>query len=77
MRVEINPEGRAILCEYIFKPEDLVVGTKWASTGKTLVIIEEIENNEWVKYSWWIDNVKHYHEKDYFSFQCRYCLVLE
>ena len=76
MRVNINPEGRAIITQYIFPVEDLVIGTRWASTGNTLVTIESI-GGEWVTYSWFEGDSKKTHEKSAFAFQCRYCLVLE
>jgi hypothetical protein len=74
MRVEIV-NGRKLLCGQILKPDQLAVGQTWApasGSDRTVKIIGI--NGEWVRYEWEGSTVSH--EKDAFSFQCRYCLVL-
>jgi hypothetical protein len=73
----------------ILRGDKIKVGSKWkpADGGNRVVVVEEVrwypasdhEENHWyeVYYSWEKDGVKYTHDKDAFSFQCRYCLIEE
>jgi hypothetical protein len=74
--MEIRNQGNdAIVCAHIFPVEDIVIGSKWVGVGGFYVTIESIKD-DWVTYSWQENGTPVLHRKDYFSFQCRYCLVL-
>jgi hypothetical protein len=75
MRSEFQ-NGYWILCGGIIPKRDVKIGQKWfASETSTPVTVTQItDDNEWVTYE---SSIQPSHEKDNFSFQCRYCLVLE
>jgi hypothetical protein len=87
MRVE-EWHGRKIVCEHIFPANEIKVGSIWQGSSGSLVEITEVKEFRWtyknkeqidfdVFYKW-VDNGKEvFHNKDSFSFQCRYCLVTE
>jgi hypothetical protein len=75
MRVELH-HGNYIVCGHIFPKEALKVGQKWQSSGGHIVEILEInmyDDTTWVSYY----NDKMKHEKDQFSFQCKYCMIVD
>lgn len=74
MRVELL-NGRHILCGHILPLEKLKVGQVWASLSGTVTIV--VIEDDWIVYEWEEGGRKVRHEKDCFSFQCRYCLVLD
>jgi hypothetical protein len=79
--------GHTAIVRYIFPREELQVGSRWIGASGGIVTIEEIkiypasdhETKHWyeIYYSWEEGGEKKTHHKDYFSFQCRYCLILE
>jgi len=70
--------GRMIVCQHIYKPEEIVIGCRWQGSGGSVVTVESICNLGWVTYSWTdVNGVKKTHEKESFAFQCRYCLIVE
>ena len=75
MRTEIV-NGRKLVCGHIYPLKELKVGTKWAPAdgGDRVVEIRGVEG-EWIMYGEY-GNDRTY-EKDHFSFQCRYCLIVE
>lgn len=75
MRIE-TLNDRKIVCGHIFPLSELKVGQKWAQADGTdrVVEIREIVG-DWVQYGEH-GNDRTY-EKDYFSFQCRFCKVVE
>ena len=75
MRVETSYDHQ-ILCEYIFNEQDLIPGTRWINSSGSIVTIESMDQ-DWVVYSWDQYGSKQTNTKDWFSFQCRYCLILE
>lgn len=80
-RVELI-NGRYLLCGGIIHNSCILVGQLWASAAgaNRVVTIEDVylsSGSTVVKYSWFEGNEKKTHEKLDFSFQCRYCLVLE
>lgn len=76
MRVE-TVNGRHLLCGHILKPSQIRHGQVWASAGGSdrTVTITAVRG-EWVEYTWLEGDVRKYHEKEAFAFQCRYCPVL-
>lgn len=79
MRIEQH-FGRWIVCGHIYSAEEIVAGQVWQSSGGGTVTVEGTEkfgDQTWVTYSWITNGEKMLYEKDSFSFQCRYCLVLE
>lgn len=71
MRIETH-KGHNIVCGHIFSIGELAVGQKWMSSEGNVVTISDIRG-DLVYYVWGNDS----HCKDSFSFQCRYCLILE
>lgn len=74
MRIE-QVNGRYLLCGYILPVDKIKVGQVWApasGTDREVVVIKV--NGDWVTYAGIEQPV---YEKDCFSFQCRYCLVLD
>jgi hypothetical protein len=80
--------GYKAVVRHIFKPKEIKVGSRWvAADGGGLVTVEEIkmypasdhEENHWymIYYSWYENGEKKTHHKDHFSFQCRYCFIIE
>lgn len=80
MRVEtIN--GRNLLCAGILPKTELAVGQKWAPADGTdsVVVIRELISYEDGDVNVIYGNHANdsSYEKDSFSFQCRYCLIVE
>lgn len=76
MRVEKHG-NYSFVCGHIFPVNELESGQKWCdASGRFHVTIDKIEDN-WVQYSWDENREKKTHQKDSFSFQCRYFLVVE
>jgi hypothetical protein len=75
MRIEIV-NGRKIVCGHIYPLNELKVGQRWAQAdgANREVVIREIEG-EWIRYGEHANDRTY--EKDWFNFQCRYCLVVE
>jgi hypothetical protein len=77
--------GHRAVVRHFFKPHEIQIGSRWcaASGSNHIVTIEDIihygSTDPWYKvvYSWGENGVKKTHEKDQFSFQCRYCLIIE
>jgi hypothetical protein len=67
--------GRWILCGHILPKEQIKPGQEWMSSGNLVVTVSAVRG-DWVGYTWKENGKTCYHEKDAFSFQCRYCLVL-
>lgn len=76
-RVE-TVHGRHLLCGHALREDQIKPGQLWASAdgGDKVVRVEGIEGG-WVDYSWMDGGRIVAREKDCFSFQCRYCLVLD
>lgn len=75
MRIEIV-NGRKLVCGHIYPLNELKVGQRWAQADGSdrVVEIREIQG-EWVQYGEHANDRTL--EKDWFNFQCRYCLVVE
>jgi hypothetical protein len=75
--------GHTAVVRYFFKPHEIQVGSRWIGVSGGIVTVEGINQygstNSWyeVVYSWYENGEKKTHDKDQFSFQCRYCLILE
>lgn len=74
MRVEFQ-NGRFILCGVILPKEKIEVGQTWAA-GNSIVQVDEVDQFGWVRYHWFENDELRSNEKESFSFQSRYCLVL-
>lgn len=80
-------KDKKIVIGHIFKGTEIPVGSKWMSSSGSIVTVEKVvgypasdhEDHNWydVHYSWMENGEKKVHNKDYFSFQCRYCLIVE
>lgn len=77
MRVEtIN--NRHLLCGHILHRAQLKVGQKWApASGDNYTVTIQRIDGDWITYGWREADGYKIHVKDWFSFQCRYCLVLD
>lgn len=77
MRVEtIN--GRHLLCGHILHRVHLKAGQKWApADGSDRQVTIQSIDGDWITYGWYETDGHKSHVKDWFSFQCRYCLVLD
>jgi hypothetical protein len=77
MRIE-TVHGRNLVCGHIFKSEELASGQRWApASGNNYEVKIVAVDGEWVTYEWEENGERKFHEKDSFSFQCRYCKVVE
>jgi hypothetical protein len=76
-------DGRKAIVRHIFKAHEIQVGSRWIGVSGVIVTVEGINSygstNPWyeVVYSWEENGEKKTHDKDVFSFQCRYCLIVE
>ncbi len=78
-------DGRKAIVRHFFKAHEIQVGSRWARAdgSKGYVTIEGFNTygniDPWteVVYSWELNGEKYTHKKDAFSFQCRYCLIVE
>ena len=78
--------GHKAIVRHIFNREELKVGSRWIGSSGGIVTIDDIKiypkmdsPKDWyeVYYSWNEGGEKKTHNKDHFSFQCRYCLIVE
>lgn len=79
MRIQAE-NGRYIVCGHIFKKAELEVGQQWAQAdGANRVVsirkIETLKDGDVLVHYGEYGNDRTF-EKDWFSFQCRYCLVV-
>lgn len=65
-----------VLCGAILPKELIAPYQAWQGSSGNIVFIDSVED-EWVNYYWYENGEKVEHSKDVFSFQCRYCLVIE
>jgi len=76
VRVELI-HNRHLLCGHILKRDQLKPRQLWASSsGADRTVMVDHIHGDWVGYSWIEDGEVKNHTKDWFAFQCRYCLVL-
>lgn len=82
MRFEYH-HGHWIVCGHIFSAQAFEPGQLWQASGGNVVQVVSCKPTAdgldyWVCYSWIdSDGGLQTHEKDLFSFQCRYCLILD
>ncbi len=75
--------GHRVIVGHIFKGDEIQVGSRWIGASGGIVTVEGLNTygstTPWyeVVYSWYENGEKITHEKDAFSFQCRYCLIVE
>lgn len=66
--------GRKLLVQHIFSPEDIKVGSVWAPADGSDYTVEVLNVHDgWVSYR----DGANLHEKLSLAFQSRYCLVVE
>jgi len=71
-----NHFGEWVICGEVFPAEFICPGQLWQGSSGSVVIVESVRDN-WVVYSWIERGAKVVHSKDCFSFQCRYCLIVD
>lgn len=70
--------GRHLLCGGPIPERMIKNGQVWAAaSGSGIEVKISAVRDGWVGYTWRENDKAQYHEKDSFSFQCRYCLVLD
>lgn len=69
--------GYTIVVRHTFPISKILPGQVWQSSGGSQVVIISTDGKEWVKYSWYEGDKNIEYEKQSFTFQCRYCLVLD
>lgn len=75
--------GHKFIVGHFFKAHEIEVGSRWIGASGGIVTVEGI--NAYgstdplfeVVYSWEENEEKKTHDKDVFSFQCRYCLIVD
>lgn len=70
----VNENGRNLVAQHIFKQDEIKPGSTWApadGSNYTVEVVSVIDG--WVTYK---DAKGHVYDKDWFSFQTRYCLVV-
>jgi hypothetical protein len=76
-------DGNTKVVRNILKPNEIKVGSRWirADGSNQIVTVEDVikyDSRSLIVYSWVLENQEpEIGEKDLFSFQCRYCLILE
>ena len=75
METEVH-SGKTIVVRHKFAADEIEVGSKWMSSGGSVVTIFE-NDGEWITYQWEESTGTKYHTKDSFSFQTRYCLIID
>lgn len=75
--------GHKHIVRHFFKADEIEVGSRWISASGLIVTVEGFESygsiDPYIEvvYSWYENGEKKIYEKDVFSFQCRYCLIVE
>ena len=76
-------DGRRAIVRHFFKAHEIQVGSRWIGSSGGIVTVEGFntygDTDPWIEvvYSWELNGEKYTHQKDAFSFQCRYCLIVE
>jgi hypothetical protein len=68
--------GHPAIVRHFFSPDEITLGSKWISSLGNIVKIELIEGQT-IYYSWTENGELKKHNKDSFSFQCRYSLIID
>ena len=75
--------GHKHIVRHFFKAHEIQVGSRWIGSSGGIVTVEGLntygDTDPWIEvvYSWDENGVKRTNDKDVFSFQCRYCLIVE
>jgi hypothetical protein len=79
--------GHTFIVGHIFPGQSIQAGSRWISSSNNIVTVDKVvsypasdhEDQNWyhVHYSWEENGERKTHEKDSFSFQCRYCLLVD
>jgi hypothetical protein len=80
---QCSTTGHTFIVGHIFPGQSIQAGSRWISSGNSIVTVDKvvsyptIHNNQYhVHYSWEENGERRTHDKDAFSFQCRYCLIV-
>lgn len=74
MRIEVDKHGNKIVCGHIYPANEIKIGSRWVSSGSNFVTVTRVDEHGEVYYD---QRRGDPHHKNYFSFQCRYCLIIE
>lgn len=75
MRIE-TVRGRKLVCGHVYPKDELKVGQRWAfADGSDGVVVIRAIEEDWVLYGYHGNDTTY--QKDWFNFQCRYCLIVE
>jgi hypothetical protein len=75
--------GHKFIVGHFFKAHEIQIGSRWIGASGSIVTVEGLNTygsiDPWIEvvYSWEENGVKKTHDKGVFSFQCRYCLIVE
>jgi len=75
MRIETH-YGRDIVCGHIYDASEIKPDQMWQGSSGHVVTVNSVNSHGVVSYSWTENGEQKCHQKDSFSFQCRYCLVV-
>lgn len=73
-------KGHKAVVGHFFEASEIEIGSRWiGSSGNIVTVADLIKYNDWYKVVYtWVENVEELlNEKDLFSFQCRYFLIVE
>lgn len=77
MRLEVS-HNRVMLCGHILPESAILPGQRWASAdGSNREVFVVTVGDDKVEYNWVENGSLVYHTKSVFSFQTRYCLVID
>ena len=84
-RCSVN--GHTFIVGHIFPGQSIKEGTRWISSSNSIVTVDKVvsypasdhenKHSYIVHYSWEENGERKSHDKDSFSFQCRYCLIVD
>lgn len=83
---QCSTNGHTFIVGHIFPGQSIQAGSRWISSSNNIVTVDKVvsypasdhEDKHWyvVHYSWEENGERRTHDKDAFSFQCRYCLIV-
>lgn len=75
MRIEKQGDYN-IICGCILPIDCIKPNQQWIGTGNSPVTVSKVEGGD-VYYTWYEKGELKIHHKESFSFQCRYCLIVD
>lgn len=76
MRLEWKNNKR-ILCGHILPAQKIKSGQQWMGSSGLIVTVNCVDEFGWVHYNWIENGELVEHQKDSFSFQCRYSVIVK